>query len=512
MNARKAGFARLGRTGLIALVSAATVLTGCSAGKSGSRQSDGSSLAIGQTQDITDFNPFSLKIYSYNVNNQLFNVPVRLDENLKPQPELATNWDQSSDGTSLTLHLRSGVTFHNGDPMTSADVAFSIQFAANPDNAANIAPLAKQVTKIDTPDPMTVVLHYKKANPAPFDLLDLLYVVDHARPTTIITDGNGTGPFTLEKFQQGQQVTLAANKKYWRTPPSISTVEIKVLPDAQTSVVQLTTGAIGLISRLAPQAYSTLTSNSSVQTGVTAQGQSFVSFDVNTVTPPFNNAQVRQALSYALDRNRIAAEVVGKGSQPACLPYPKTSLAYDATLAGTCTFDLAKAKSLLAEAGASGLNLTIQTSSAESPALTQASQIFQADLNKIGVNAKVTDLDDTTYVKNRQNSDFQVEAHLYGRAGKDPSSLFGTANSWQPEKNAQKFVNANYAKYVDLGNTSLDPTARKAAYQEVDKIILTQNFVLVAAQNQIPWAASKQLVGIQFSGDGLLILEHAHLP
>ncbi|MGI8880243.1 MAG: ABC transporter substrate-binding protein [Jatrophihabitans sp.] len=501
-----------GRFAVAAVVAAVTVvlaLTGCSAAK-GSHKNGDTTLVIGQTQDVTDFNPYSLKIYSYNLNNQLYNVPVRYDQNLKPQPELASSWEQGADGKSLTLHLRDDVMFHNGDHMTSADIAFSIKYAANPDNAANIAPLAKQVVSVDTPDPKTAVLHYEKPNPAPFDLLDLLYISDHAHPDTVATDANGTGPFTMEKFQAGQQVTLASNKKYWRTPPALSKVEVKVLPDAQTSLVQLTSGSIDMIARLAPQDYSTLTGNAKVQTGLAAQGQSFISFDINTSVAPLSNPKVRQALSLALDRSRIASEVVGKGSVPGCLPYPKTSLAYDATQAASCKFDLAAAKDMLRQAGVSNLTLTIQTSSAESPALTQASQIFQADLKKIGVTAKVTDLDDTTYVKNRQSSDFQVEAHLYGRAGKDPSSLFGTANSWQPAKNAQKFKSAEYTKWVGVAGSSLDPATRKMAYLEVNKIILAQNFVLVAAQNQVPWAAAKGLKDFQFSGDGLLILEHAH--
>lgn len=494
---------------VLPLVMVALAATACSAGPAAQR-ADTSTLVIGQSQDITDFNPWSFKGYSYNVTSQLFDTPIRYDASGKPQPQLATSWQQAPDGKSMTLHLRSGVHFHNGDAFTSADIAYSIKAATDPANVANLAPLAELVTKVDTPDTQTAVLHYAKPNPAALDLLELLYVADHNHPDTVRTDTNGTGPFVLEKFDPGQEVTLSASTDYWGGAPSLKTVKIEVLPDAATTIAQLKTGSVNLSTRMAPQDVASLAGDSSIATGAAAQGQGYLSFDVNTSRPPLNNPVVRQAFSLALDRARIAKEIVGPATPSACLPYPKTSLAYFEDLDQTCKFDLAQAKTLLAQAGVPNLSVTIQTSSAESPELTQMSQIFQADLKSIGVDAKVDDLDDPTYVKDRQNSQFEIEAHAYGRAGGDPATMFGTANSWVVGKNPQNFNQSDYASAVSAGGSVLDPDVRKQAYRRVDQIILDQNFVLVAAENTQPWASSKNLAGVEFTAEGLLVLHHAH--
>lgn len=472
----------------------------------------GGTLLVGQVVDIVSFDPFNLAPGNFTMMNQLYNVLVRYDENLQPQPELAESWEVGDDGRSLQLNLRQGVQYHSGREFTAEDVAFSIQYVQNPENGSNIRPLAQLVTAVETPDPYTAVLRFAEPNPAVYDLFDLLYMIDQDTASEITSQGVGTGPFRLEERVPGDHVTFVRNEQYWREPALLDGAELRIVPDTQTQIIQLETGTIDYAERIRIDDYNRLRSNPELVVGTAALGASVFNFNLNIQRPPFDNLVVREAMDLAIDRQRITANLLGEGVEPACLPFPATSIAFVEELAASCTFDLDAARAKLAEAGlADGFEFTLLTSTESSPELTRMSQIYQADLVKIGVTANLEDVDQAQWVNLLRASEYDMIAHTFGRASKDPASLFGTAIVWQPENNPSGFRSEEFTMLIAQAGSSVDPAEREAIYSEVARIVREQKFVIPVAPNLRPWASQPNVQGLHWNLDGMLILERAWL-
>lgn len=472
----------------------------------------GGTLLVGQVVDIVSFDPFNLAPGNFTMMNQLYNVLVRYDENLEPQPELAESWEVGDEGRSLQLNLRQGVQYHSGREFTSEDVAFSIEYVQNPENGSNIRPLAELVTAVETPDPATAILRFAEPNPAVYDLFDLLFMIDQDTAGEIASQGVGTGPFSLEEWVPGDHVTFVRNESYWREPALLDGVELRIVPDTQTQIIQLETGAIDYAERIRIDDYNRLQSNPDLETGTVAVGAAVFNFNLNVTRAPFDNLTVREAMDLALNRPRIAANLLGEGAEPACLPFPATSIAFEEELAASCIFDLEAASAKLAEAGlADGFEFTLLTSTESSPELTRMSQIYQADLAEIGVTANIEDVDQVQWVSLLRASDYDVIAHTFGRASKDPASLFGTAIVWQPENNPSGFRSEEFTMLVGQAASTIDPAAREELYAEVARIVREQKFVLPVAPNLRPWASLPSVQDLDWNLDGMLMLERTWL-
>lgn len=191
------------------------------------------------------------------LNKQLFGQLVRpSDVDLQPSPDLAESWELSEDGLTYTFHLRSGVTWHNGDPFTADDVKFTFDAILNPDvNAAfrrNLGPL----TGCNVIDESTVELTLSQPYAPLLTMLgynimmmpkNVLEGQDLNSPTDFIASPVGTGPYMWKEFVSGDHITLVANTNYWDGAPQIGTCVYKILPDSNTQVAQLRTGEVDLV-------------------------------------------------------------------------------------------------------------------------------------------------------------------------------------------------------------------------------------------------------------------------
>ncbi|CAN0510021.1 unnamed protein product, partial [Discosporangium mesarthrocarpum] len=172
----------------------------------------GGTLVLGTTQKARHLNPaVQSGIATAVPGTQIFATPLRFDENWEPQPYLAESWSISDDGKSITLKLRANAKFHDGKPITSEDVAFSLQTVKdNHPFKSMFAP----VTGVDTPDPLTAVINFEKAHPAA--LLAMSSALLPIIPKHVYGDGQdpkshpannapvGSGPFKFVEFKPGE--------------------------------------------------------------------------------------------------------------------------------------------------------------------------------------------------------------------------------------------------------------------------------------------------------------------
>jgi peptide/nickel transport system substrate-binding protein len=398
------------------------------------------------------------------VRNLMFNSLVKKDENFDYVGELAKEIHSSEDGMTITFVLHDGVKFHNGNEFTSADVKYTFDelfkssgfksgafFDTEPDVPANTAKPAPDnsntqakpgeinvakpaevktkrvahITALETPDPKTVI--FKVARPALRNqLLSNLVAIP------IIPEGTagqqkdqpvGSGPFRFVAFDSSQNIVeLAANEEYWDGPPNISKLRVKTVTDANALQAELQTGGVDLAplpSNLPPDTLRAMSSNASLSVDQ-FDGSNIQYLVFNTQSAPLNSVKVRQAIGYAIDRQKIVSDLLFNQARVAHSILPPQSWAYSP---GTqYTYDPAKAKQLLAEAGYKNEPIVFKYGSG-SAAVNQYSQVIQSALNDVGLNVQIETLEVNTIRQQLAQGQFQMFTGIWVGGNQDPIFL-----------------------------------------------------------------------------------------
>jgi peptide/nickel transport system substrate-binding protein len=407
------------------------------------------------------------------------------DQQLNPQPRLATNWTWSPDFLQLTVHLRPGVTFHTGRPFTSDDVRFNLEHIRDPAVASQWLNYSK-LMQISTPDPETVVIDYQAPAPSTLDALALTFMAD---PQTLgQTAGGaqfvGTGPFRFQEWLPGDHLTVAANPTYWQPgKPFLDRVELYVLRDPQTGLVTLEAGGVDWLSGVSGQDAQRLMADPAYQVLRTGSGGTFYYLGLNVQTSALADKRVRQAFGCAINRQRLVDIALAGFGRPASIPWPQQSPAYDATLDATYTYDPARARQLLDAAGwDAGTVLPISVPTGLQ-VYAQLAQVIQADLANIGVQAIVQTLDQPEYVARFQKAQFDgAWVNTMGYMNLSPATFFETSLAVRLP-NASNFVSQQYRDLIDQTFTVTDDQSLHQRLQDLTRILLDESFVVLIGES-----------------------------
>lgn len=427
------------------------------------------------------------------------------DEKLQPQPMLAESWDVSSDFKRVRLNLRKGVQFHNGRELTSEDVVWNLQRVKDP--KTGVAQLANQsnwFATVEAPDKYTVVLTSDQPRVAVFDFFEYFNIIgkdaiDAADPTKRLV---GTGPFSLTDYVQGDHLTFTKNKSYWQSgKPYLDEVRIQILSDPQTALVQLEASAVDMVGAPAPRDFVRLSQDSKFKAMRSQISGQYHILAANCVMAPTDNKVVRQALNYAADRQRFVDNILLKTTgDPRDLPWPAHAPAYEAEKNTRYTFDLDKAKSLLAQAGASNLDIEFIYVGADA-IVPQFAQIYQADLAKIGAKVSLKPLEGPTWqdqVNNQKYRGLTQSSSAY--ANIESSSLFTLSRHWNYSgANTTGFKNDKYTQLVTAANVEPDAAKRKQLYSQINDLILDEAFVMVLAPGAPSVVTRSNVNGVRWS-------------
>jgi len=452
----------------------------------------GGTLTLAKTAGIQDFNPMNLRPGHFAHQRALFSTLVHYDAQLRPQPELAEKWEFSADGKSLALKLRQGVKFHSGREFTAEDVTHTVEFASTSE-WVTMRSLYQTVKKVETPDRYTAVLRFDGINPGVFDLLDTLYILDKETIKDLPKSPIGTGPFRLERYIPNDRVEMVAFKDYWdRGKPYLDRYIIRQIPDVTTLAINLESGAVNCIWQATFRDVARLKdAGGKFVVDMGAPGSNMFCLTMGCKTEPFTNKKVRQAVAWAADRARFCKTTLQGLVEPTCLMWPLHSWAYFKDLEGTIGYNLEKAKALLKEADLEkGFETEIMTSSKQMFGLLDIAQILQADLRKIGVNARIVDVEPGIYnTRLLQKRDFAIAADTYGRASRDPGTLVTAAKSWYTDKEGGKtrFESAEWDQLRHDLQSTLDQEKRKAICRRLQEMALEECFTILIAANQRPW-------------------------
>jgi peptide/nickel transport system substrate-binding protein len=468
----------------------------------------GGTFTSATTPNILEFNPLNLSIGHYPFMRALYNTLAHYDPQLKPQPELAEQWELSPDGKTLTLKLRQGVRFHSGREFTSADVKHSVDFGQT-NEKVTMRTLYRAIKQVEMPDKSTVIFKFEGMTPGIYDILDTLYIIDKETIEDRSKTAVGTGPFRLEKYIPNDRAECVAFRDYWEAgKPYLDRYVMRVIPDLAALAVNLESGAIDCawqISYMDAARLQEMRSKFVVDSG--AAGFGFFDVGINVTAEPFQDKKVRQAIAWSIDRDRFCKAVMRGLGQPTCLMWPSYSWAYFKELEGSIGYNLDKARALLKEAGLEkGFQTEILTASKRMVGYGELAQILQADLRKIGINARVLDVEPALY-DNRilVKGDIVMMIHTYGRAGRDPGSLVTGArawtNGWKKDGNWTHFESDEWERWRKELTSTLDMDRRKAAARKLQEIALDECFTLPVGPALRVFAYANYVKGFTYDPD-----------
>jgi peptide/nickel transport system substrate-binding protein len=429
--------------------------------------------------------PYLLAPGNYPLYNLVYDTLLVYDQQLTPQPRLATSWTWSPDFLQLTLQLRPDVTFHTGRPFTSEDVRFNLEHVRDPVVASQWLNYAK-LMQISTPSPDTVVISYQAPAPSTLDALTQIYMADPQTlgQTTAGAQFVGTGPFRVQEWQPGDHLTATANPTYWQPgKPYLDQVQLRVLRDTQTGVVTLEGGGVDWLSGVSGQDALRFMADPAYQVLRTGSGGTFYYLGLNVQVPALGDKRVRQAFAYAINRQRLVDIALSGFGRPASIPWPQQSPAYDATLDGTYTYDPARARQLLDAAGwdaGTVLSISIPTNL---QVYYQLAQIIQANLADVGVQVTVQTLDQPEYVARFQKSQFDgawINTISYMQL--NPATFFETSIAVRLP-NVSNFSSQQYQDLINQTFAATDEQSLQRGLQDLTNTVLDESFVVILAES-----------------------------
>lgn len=477
----------------------------------------GGTLIVGSTQVPRHLNgAVQSGIATAMPSTQLFASPLRFDDQWKPQPYLAESWKLAEDGKSLTLNLRRNAVFHDGKPITSADVAFSIMaIKANHPFQTMLGP----VEKVDTPDPYTAIIRMSAPHPA--ILLAMSPALAPILPKHIYGDGAdlktharnsadvvGSGPFKLTEFRAGQRIVMERFDKFFLPGrPYLDKLVFNIVPDSSSLLLSLERGDVQMVPYL--QASIDL-KRLSTNPQITLTGQGFEGIGsinwlaINTDRKPLDDVRVRKAIAHAIDKNFITKALMGGFASVADGPIVAASPFASADLV-RYPLDLKKSAALLDEAGlkpasnGERFKITIDYLPGTDEQQKNVAEYVRAQLKKVGIAVDVrASADFPAWSRRLATHDFDLSMDIVFNWG-DP--VIGVHRSYLSTNikpvvwtNTQSYRNPKVDELLNTASSTLDAAERKKLYAAFQKTV-TDELPVIFINNSPYHTAARKNVG-----------------
>jgi peptide/nickel transport system substrate-binding protein len=438
----------------------------------------------------------------------VFEGLIGLDGALEPVPVLAESWTVAPDGRSIKFKLRPGVTWHDGKPFTSEDVAFTVKAIAETAAPTSLKAYFSIVSKVSTPDDLTVEVTYARPYAPALMTWTVGILPAHIYGGGALEDspGNkepvGTGPYRMTRWEPGARILLEANPSWWNGRANLDRVEI--LFDVADPLAALANGQIDFADVPEVEAWSTRTQLPEFRDDFEVQtvpGSLFRMIAWNLDKKPFDDRRVRTALTMALDRHRVIEDVLLGEARAMSAPFFPTMFGADPEIA-PLPFDLEKAGKLLDEPGwikgpdgRFALHV-IAIASQKTATNEEMWAIFRHDLAALGVALSVEYLSARDFEARIVKRDFDAAflGWLPDIADPDPSALLHS--SQRVGQNLAGFASPEVDKLLETAAATPNREERKAQYHKLHAILAEQlpYTVLYAPFGHYAW--SRRLRGV----------------
>jgi len=425
---------------------------------------------------------------------EIFSGLVRLDKDLKVQPDVASIWDVSPDGKTYTFHINPKAQFQDGRPVLADDVKYSWERALSPDTASVTAAnflgdivgardvvnrSATSISGLKVIDDATIAVTidaakqyflYKLTYPTAF-LVDKRQVTSNRSGWT--RRPNGTGPYKLKEWKLGEKITLEAYDHHHLGAPKLKTINFDLtggsaLVSYEDGNIDITGVGLDDLDRVEDP------SDKLHAEYKTAANQSIDYIGFNTQSPPFDDVKVRQAFALAIDRKKIA-EVVLKNSVPVANGILMPGVPGYTTDDKTYQYDATRAKQLLSESKyANNMpEVTIALTGAGATAGPYDEALVQMWKDNLGVDVKITQAEAGTFFSDIDQGLYQMFHLGWVMDYPDPEDVLDLLFYSKSRQNNTRYSNPDIDKKLEAARTEADPAKREAAYGEIEKQIIT---------------------------------------
>jgi peptide/nickel transport system substrate-binding protein len=491
----------------------------------------GGLAVLGHTQRPRHLNPaVQSGIATMMPGAQIFASPMTIDAKWQPQPFLAESWAVSDDARSITLNLRRGAKFHDGRPITSEDVQFSVE--AVRDNHP-FRTMFGPVQAVSTPDPHTAVLRLSEPHPAIALAMTTVFLpilpkhvygdgqplATHPRNSTNVV---GSGPFRVAEFKPGEHIVLERFGDFFlKDRPRIDRLIIREYKDSASLLLAFERGEVDINLQLTDPRD---VERARKMPGVTVIGDAaagigpLIWIAFNTKHPQLSDKRVRQAISYAVDREFITKTLFNGLHKRATGPIGSASPFYSADVE-RFDHDMAKATQLLDAAGlkpgANGMRFALSVDSIPgTPDLRTVSEYLKPQLAKVGIDVSVRVLPDfPSWARRISSYQFDMTLDSVWNWG-DPvigvhrtylSSNIREGVIWS---NTQQYSNPKVDEILAAAGREMDAAKRKALYRDFQRIVVDDAPQAFLYEPNFSYAFRPTIANPQSSVWGIMAPQH----
>ncbi|HEY3355102.1 MAG TPA: ABC transporter substrate-binding protein [Polyangia bacterium] len=425
---------------VLAVLAAAAIAASCGLGRgSGAAEGRGESLIVGRASDPLSLDPArTTDSESIETCEQVFEHLVRYRfDSMEIEPALATHWEVAPNGREWTFHLRTGVTFHDGTPLTADAVVWSLERQRDPSHRDHKPDFVywessfRNIQKIEKVDELTVRITIERPY-APFLANLAMFPVSILSPGAVRRAGEGydrhpvgTGPFRFVEWIPGERLVLTANPYYWGGAPKLEYLVFRPIRDARQRLQAMEGNAVDVAYGLAPHDIPYVRLHPDLMLH-RAPGNNVAYLAMNTQKPPFNDVRVRRAVNYAINKVPLTKLIHQGMATPAKGPVPPGLWGYLADQPDY-HYDRERARALLREAGVPvGVRPRLYTSADPRPYLPapeRVARIIAYNLREVGLNVEVVSQPLGAHLRSMSNGEHDLCLHGWTGDNGDPDNF-----------------------------------------------------------------------------------------
>jgi len=419
-----------------------------------------------------------LDAQSERIDSLLFDDLLTRDDHLSVQPQLAERWE-IKDPLTYVFHLRRGVKFHDGRPLTSRDVKWTFDSLLQGNIRSTKSAAYRYVDSVDAPDDFTVIFRLKE----PFATLlwnlsdGAIGIVPYGSGAEISEHAIGSGPFRFVSAEQDKEVVIERNPGYWGEKARLERVRFAVVPDTTTRALELRKGSADIaINSFTGDLVLTLQRERNLEV-MHGPGTVVSYLAFNLRDPILKDVRVRQAIAYAIDRRPFIHYLLRDFARPADSLLPPESWAYDGNVPHY-DYDPERARQILEQAGyrsSEGVrfHLTMKTSNTEETTRLLAS-VLQQQLHEVGIALDIRTFEFATFFSDVTRGEYQLHSLRWVGGNEDPDIfeyVFHSQKFTPKGANRTFYANPQADALIDQARRELDQDKRKQIYADLQKLL-----------------------------------------
>ena len=451
------------------------------------------------------------------INDQVFNGLVKYDKDIKLIGDLAEQWDVSNGGKTITFHLRKNVKWHDGIEFTADDCLFTYQKFVDPKVATPYSSSYMDVLKAEVVNKYTFQVTYKEPFSPALESWSMGIIPKHLLDGRDINTDQfnrhpiGTGPYKFKEWIAGQKIVLEANDNYFEGRPNIDQFLYRIIPDSSTMFQELLSGGVDMMG-LTPLQYLRKSETRRISENYRKfryPANAYTYMGYNLTNQLFSDVKVRQALSYAINRQSIIDGILLGLGRPCTGPFSYVSWAYNPK-AKSYNYDPELAKKMLSEEGWKDQNrtgilekngkpfrFTILTNQGNTERIRTA-EIIQQNLKAVGIDVSIRVMEWQAFLEQIDKRSF--EAIILGWSmGRDPD-LYDIWHSSKTKKGEYNFIgyeNVEVDRLLVEGRRTFDIEKRKKIYYRIHEVLAEeQPYAFLYVPDALP-IVHKRFKGIE---------------